>query len=576
MDELEKKSLELKSILQNYDTQMFLGSLTQLMTMIDKEGMADSALGKLSSPMRQLYYLGGLLMTTNSVDNPQLDFSDEEWAELVIYLNEIESEYFKLFIPTEEQSKDEEWKKKCMVAMPSFLSYFNLGPLNYEEQTINWIRDVFTPLDPRIEAKICLKTEDFLLFYDSMDAWCQNNFRMFNGLDPENYPMRENWGDYTNFKIGVMDEVPEEIKEIGMQKIPFLTFIKDFGIKNRFKPTDLVTNKLSIDTVQKILSMLSCKRKEGGFLYYTSTAPANPLYETPIVDLDNGLYQVFEEKQVLHAISNTLEGLMKEDAKSVSKLNKSKGDVLEGNIINLFRKFFGDKAEIYQSYYVNGHEQDILVLWKDYAFVIEAKNYKHEEPFRNPEKAYKRIKQEFDGCLGYAYEQIRRVEPYFSKQEPLVIMDEHGNTIKTIDTSKYVDGDYYIIVNMNPFGQIQVDLSMMLELAEDGRYPWAVKYDDLEVFILTLIQRKKKPADFINFLNMREYLHGHVICSDELEICGGYITKDITDEMAQDDSKTITTTPSLASVFDAQYRKGMGFKNEKYWKQKKEGKTLFW
>lgn len=576
MDELEKKSVELKSILQKYDTQMFLGSLTQLITMIDKDGMAESALGKLSSPMRQMYYLGGLLMTTKSVDNPQIDFSDKEWSELVTLLNEIETEYSKFFIPTEEQFMDDEWKKKCMVAMPSFLSYFNLGPLNYEEQTINWIRDVFTPLDPRIEAKIGLKTEDFLLFYDSMDTWCQNNFMMFNGLDPENYPMREDWEDYTNLQIGVIDEVPEEIKKIGMQKIPLYTFIKDFGIKNRFKPTDLVTDKLPIEKVQKILSMLSCKRNEGEFLYYTSTSPANPLYETPIVNLENGIFQVFEEKQVLHAISTSLEGLMKTDAKSVSKLNKSKGDILEKNIINLFRKLFGAKAEIYQSYYVNGHEQDILVLWKDYAFVIEAKNYKHEEPFRNPEKAYKRIKQEFDGCIGYAYNQLRRVEPFFCKQEPLIIKDEHDNILKTIDTGKYVDGDYYIIVNMNPFGQIQVDLSMMLELEEDGRYPWAVKYDDLEVFVLTMIQKRKKPSDFIDFLNMREYLHGHVICSDELEICGGYLTNDITEEMAQDESMTITTTPSLASIFDAQYRKGMGFKNEKYWKQKNEGKTLFW
>lgn len=576
MNKLEKKSLELKNILQKFDTQMFLGSLSQLMTMIDKDGMADSALGKLSSPMRQMYYLGGLLMTTKPVDNPRIDYTEDEWTELVTLLNQIEAEYYKLFIPTEEQFKDEEWKKKCLVAMPSFLSYFNLGPLNYEEQSINWIRDVFTPLDPRIEAKIGLRTEDFLLFYASIDTWCQNNFRMFNGLDTENCPMRENWKEYTNLKLIVSDEVPEEIREIGMQKIPLYTFVKDFGIKNRFKPTDLVSDKLSIETVQKILSMLSCKRNEGDFLYYTSTDPANPLYETPIVDLENGLYQVFEEKQVLHAISNALEKIMKEDARSVSKLNKSKGEILEGNIINLFQKFFGPKAEIYQSYYVDGHEQDILVLWREFAFVIEAKNYKHEEPFRDPEKAYKRIKQEFDGCLGYAYNQIRRVEPYFKEQKTLVIKDEHGNTIKTIDTSKYVDGDYYIIVNMNSFGQIQVDLSMMLELADEGRYPWAVKYDDLEVFILTLIQKRKKPADFINFLNMREFLHGHVICSDELEICGGYITRNITDEMAQDENNMITTTPSLANVFDIQYRNGMGFKNEKYWKLKKEGKTLFW
>ena len=74
---------------------------------------------------------------------------------------------------------------------------------------------------------------------------------------------------------------------------------------------------------------------------------------------------------------------------------------------------------------------------------------------------------------------------------------------------------------------------------------------------------------------MREYLHGHVVCSDEGEICGGYITGELTEEIAESES-IITTTPNLASVFDEQYRKGMGFKNEKNWNEKHDGKTVFW
>ena len=74
---------------------------------------------------------------------------------------------------------------------------------------------------------------------------------------------------------------------------------------------------------------------------------------------------------------------------------------------------------------------------------------------------------------------------------------------------------------------------------------------------------------------MREYLHGHIICSDEGEILGGYITGTITQNIAES-KDVVTTTPGLASVFDDQYRKGMGFKNEKHWKEKRDGKTMFW
>ena len=73
----------------------------------------------------------------------------------------------------------------------------------------------------------------------------------------------------------------------------------------------------------------------------------------------------------------------------------------------------------------------------------------------------------------------------------------------------------------------------------------------------------------------REYLHGRVFCSDELEICGGYLTGDITEEEMQGED-AIVTVPEMAAIFDEQYRMGMGFKDEKYWKEKKDGRTLFW
>ena len=93
--------------------------------------------------------------------------------------------------------------------------------------------------------------------------------------------------------------------------------------------------------------------------------------------------------------------------------------------------------------------------------------------------------------------------------------------------------------------------------------------------MLTLLAKKKKPQSLVDFLTFREYLHGHIIRSDEGEICGGFLTGSITQEMAESEA-VITTQPDLASVFDKQYQKGMRFKNEKYWKEKHDGKTLFW
>lgn len=183
--------------------------------------------------------------------------------------------------------------------------------------------------------------------------------------------------------------------------------------------------------------------------------------------------------------------------------------------------------------------------------------------------------QGFKMSIGYAYKQCKRVEKKMKAGKPFNLLDKNGKVIKTIDPANYDGNDFYIIVNQESFGQIQVDLSTFLQVGEGENYPWAIRFDDLEVFLLTLIAKKKEPQYLVDFLIMREYLHGHIICSDEGEICGGYLTGKLTQDLAEGDD-IIITAPDLASVFDDQYRKGMGFMNEKHLKEKHDGKTLFW
>ena len=166
---LEKKSQELKDIVSTYETEWFLGDLSGLMMNI-ASGRAQDQLGKLSSPMRQLYFLGGLLITSEGSNGKDIQYSPEKWNEIIRLLNEIENEYSKLFFPNKNEKIDEEWKKIRKVAMPSFLSYFNQGPLNYEEQSINWITELYTTLDDVIETSTDLKTIDFINFYENLDA----------------------------------------------------------------------------------------------------------------------------------------------------------------------------------------------------------------------------------------------------------------------------------------------------------------------------------------------------------------------------------------------------------------------
>ncbi|MEK6506998.1 hypothetical protein [Myroides sp. C4067] len=568
---LEIKSQELKNLVSTYDTQWFLGDLSGLMKCI-ANGAAQDQLGNLSSPLRQLYFLGGLVISSNDQNATEIQYTEEKWEKIVELLNEIELEYDKLFFAKPNEEINDEWRKIRQVAMPSFLSYFNQGPLNYEEQTINWINDLYTQLDETVQAETGVEVIDFINFYNSLDELVQQKFQGFGtGKDL----FQEEWLAYTKLKIGVIDEAPDSIKKMGEEKRPIYTFLADHGIINRFKPVDLVSEDLTIEKIEIILQLLSCNRLQSDFLYYTSTRPGNPLYEYPIINIENDLFQVFEVKQVIHAIDNLLERVCSKNLKSKDKLIEKKGKLLEKRILNLFKKFFKKDYRYFESYYVDGCEQDILFLWKNHAFIIEAKGYNLREPLRDPERAFIRVKDDFKGCIGYGYTQTKRVEQKFINKIPLKIEDKDGNLIEEIDTKQYDENDFSIIVNINSFAQIQNDLSILLDVEEGDVYPWVIKIDDLEVFILTMIAKKKRPQDFINFLLLREKLHGKLICSDELEVCGGYLTGTITEQKI-DKADKIFTTPDLPAIFDQQYWKGMGFKNEKLLAEKKSGKYNFW
>ncbi len=67
---------------------------------------------------------------------------------------------------------------------------------------------------------------------------------------------------------------------------------------------------------------------------------------------------------------------------------------------------------------------------------------------------------------------------------------------------------------------------------------------------------------FVEFLDYRERLHGHVLCSDELEICGWYLNDREQFIANTDKEELVNTTPNMGTIFDANYRIGLGFKNE--------------
>lgn len=556
MMNLEEKSQELKNLVAEYENAIFLGNISLMMQLITSpDGL--SSLSGLTSPQRQLYYVSALNLTSDPSKTKKGAFTDEEWDKIKELLTEIENGYNDLFYPKSEEEVDEVWQDKRRIAMPSFLGYFNLGHLNYEEQVIERVSQYFTPFNNAIKAHFGISVDEFINIYNCIDS-LPNKFlnENINHKDGD-----ESWQDFTSrmMQSGITPEkwvnhMPRNLKNL-------LEFIQDGGKMHRFS-FKYLEDQFGTEKTNAFLSNLTSVRSETSFLYFTER---NPLYEKPLFKVNSDEYQIIETKQLIHAIYNLLADFCINDSVLNEKFYAKRGDKLEEKIISIFNKYFHNKATIYQGFYTDfGNEQDILILINGTAFIIEAKSSKRKEPKRDPDKAYDLILNNFEETIQKGYDQSYRVKEFFIDQKPLKIYSDQGLTqlIAEINTKKYYNV-FSIIVTLEKFGLIQIDLNELLQIYDDDDFPWSLCIDDLEVFLLALVKGKKTQADFVHFLRIREKLHSHIFCSDEMEICGAFL-KGMLTKLISEKEEILFLHPEVADLFDKYYFKGgLGFDNEK-------------
>jgi hypothetical protein len=556
--DLEKKSIELKNIVSQYDSTFFLGEISSMVHFISMENPTEMLKG-LSSPLRQLYYLAGLNITSKiNADIPlKFEIDNDEWDNIKKLINDIEIGYTQFFYPKSADEVDDDWKMRRIVAMPSFLSYFNQGPLNYEEQVIERIIDYFSPFNQEIKTQFGLDINDFINIYNFIDS-LPNKFleETINSRDGQ-----PTWRDFTQSMEDKGLRPDQWVEHLPDRFKAKFEFIKDKGKLQQFQKSQLVEH-FGIDKTNSFLNPLTCERHRSNFLYYTEN---NILHSKPLYKISNDAYRSIELNQILHAIFSILFEFCINNEHLKDKFYEVRGVKLEDKIEKVVQSFFNNKAIIYKGYYTQeGHEQDLLVLVEDLALIIEAKASKRKEPRREPDKAYPLILSNFDEVIQKGYDQAYRVKSKFLSKEVLHIYKDQQLTkhICDINTKKFYNV-FSIIVTLERFGQIQTDLSELLEVWDYDEFPWSVCIDDLEVFLLVLKKLNRKKRDFSHFLHLREKLHQKLICSDELEVCGAYLKNLITYKVATQD-KILALTPDLSCMFDDFYHHGgIGFTNEK-------------
>jgi hypothetical protein len=548
-------SAALKAEVADYELESFAGFFTHFIKHRPSDENGD--LNDFYSKLKDYQYLIALNASAKSRGEKKISIGDPNIKKWSSTLRKIKGLYQENSLGNLSELEQTSENRQKVTHYLSFQTYFENGALSYMEQDLDRLKRIFEPYNERLIADFGFDANFLVEFYRFSEMVTAEKHKQINAF-----------AGSAEFSALLNTDNEAEFEE-RLEKLP--PYVLDYLDGNfecshvyfKFSREEYYAAfpKEKIDSVLDILTY----RPQAGerYLFF---AQANPLDEKPIMLLPSGEYLFVYQKQVPIAIGNYLYKHLQLDIGIADKVRKHRDKSLEEKTKEVFKILFRkeDRTFIYSNYHSEKNtEQDLLILSKNAAFIIEVKASKYREPFRNPSKGFDRLKSDFKESIQYGYEQCLRIEQKFRQNKAFPIMNEKSEVIYQIDPKKFTE-IYSIIVTLERFGPMQSDLKLMLEKEEANNFPWAVYIDDLEAFILALKKIHRNPVrPFKDFLRDRSSFHGRAMITDELDVCGTFLSNPkLFREIAGNHDASATFMPENQQIFDDLYHTGLGFEDE--------------
>lgn len=561
--DIKKKSQELYDIISKYEKKSFIGFFSFLIRQQNLE-IFDNLF---ESKLKDFQYLIGLRLFNKKKGIEEFLPSRDLLKDLAYRIKDIKDSYFQNDFLINNFIFDLKYQEKLLIHEFTFNNYFHNGTLSYVEQDIDLFERTFIKLEKNLMHDFGLDIT-FLIDvykYSEETVRLKGNEQMKFTWEEEYLEIKTKAKQDNTILNNYINNLPKEINK------KFLNFIsKPIYEFLKFNKTEYYS-KFPTQKIDKFLELFACNESgKSSYIFYTDK---NQLDEKPIIQLSQNEYLFVYQKQLPVAYYNFFYRFYSQNLNK-EKMQKIRGKILEEKCFEILKDFFKKekKTYFYQNYYIDNNEQDILVLSNGAAFIIETKANSFREPFRDIEKSYIKIRDDFKANIQKGYEQCERVRKKFLKGDTFEIYDSRGKLITTINPNKYYDV-FNIIVTQERLGPIQQNLGYLLNKNINERYPFSIYINDLEIFFRTLRLKTRNPRyEFVTFLKKRELLHERLFSSDELDICATYLSnKDLFLKLAEDLNATITMCPDNQNYFDELYFQGIGLlKNELNIEEKKQ------
>jgi len=554
--ELETKIDNLIEIISKIPTIDILLAMNQE-TLIVRENYQENV--GLNSPFSQFQYLYGLVVSTKKVQDT-IPLNNDLWIEIKELLNKIYLQYINIFFLEEYRNKENTSMtlfKKNDISMFAFLEYFNNFMLCYVEQVVDRIKRWFYKYDDVIKKKTNCSVDDFLNFYGFFISivqtrWekLQKKYKIINDINKE-----FDTGSY-------LSELDYSLKNITLhRKIKKLE--KEF---NNLCVIEIckIEKRFGKEKTKSFLESFTITEDDYNFKYYTDK---NPVATHPIFRINESEILNVNNRFLMNAIYILLNEVMEKSYKK-QQFFKTRSIESEDKTLEIFKRLFKKEADYYQNLFEEPNKQfehDILIIYKKNIFIVEVKSSKKREPLRNPEKAFKRIRDDFnrDNSIQKAYEQALHLKNNLLNNEKTVLFDKNGNKITEI-FKKAINKIYIICVTRESFGIIASNLTLLLTKPKKEKYPWCVNIFDLESIVDGFLYKGLKISDFIYYLDKRSDLQKIFIVQDELDIVGYFLCFGDFKDIESKSVDGIFLSPTFCDIFDQIYfeKRGLEYKFE--------------
>lgn len=541
---------ELRGLLANCSTYSVAGSCFAYHM---RTAHSSDREGRLSSPAKQIPFMLGVLLSGPEPTQPR-DFGETEWEQAKSILDRLFSVYMLLYMPTKEQlgTHDPEWHKVREVAMLAFLQYFNNGLLASVHQIEERIKTYLVPFDNELSGEIGISASDALAICKWISDHLQKSLDDLKESAQAEHEQRTRLLDQAENEKWSLDAIKDALQDPAyLEKTEkLISGMKCLGLVSL---SDLEGAFPVI--AGTFWQQFSVQRGEGPDIRYPTE---QSIYES------RSLIRISEAEAFCPLVNSLFTALllvgeqMLLQSPARDRFLRARDKALEDETLTKIRAFLSPKATIWSEVYEtpdSQYEHDVIAVDDGLYLLIEAKAAPPIEPFRDPDKAYVRLRDAFraDKGIQKAYEQANRIVRKLKAGDVVPLYDVRGREVGRLlpDPSKLPIG---VCVTRDNFGALATNLALLLEKDAADSYPWVINITDLSNLAEAWSYFSWGAAEFRKYLEQRIVLHGKVFSDDELDYAGYFVRHGSFSAAIKTRADLLQLNPEYSSLFDELYR----------------------